>query len=137
MQRPTTASRAYRPPESERLTFEAWQQSGLDVHSTMLSGHNGKPTGTQVFVFPNEYEVGRANVGVFNWNGEPSVDVDLSAILRPGQRFKAYNCLDITTTISRAHAVLDQTYPAAPIPFPMKRDTSSPDFEAALVIPIG
>ncbi|MBZ2179164.1 MAG: hypothetical protein ACK58M_05105 [Acidobacteriota bacterium] len=46
-----------------------------------------RPTGTRVFVRPNEYEPGRAHLAVFNWDLRDRVPVDLSPFLRPGQVF--------------------------------------------------
>ena len=91
--------------EEDTLTFAEWQQLGLDSNSTMLPGRNGKPTGTKVFVFPNKYAKGRANVAVFNWDGKDTVVVDLSGALAKGQKYVVYNCLDIRQTIERAKPV--------------------------------
>ncbi len=37
-------------------------------------------TGSKVFVYPNEYETGRAHVAIFNWSGGASATVDLSTV---------------------------------------------------------
>lgn len=117
------------------LTFPQWKALGLDKHSRLIEGRDGRPTGTRVFVFPNKYEKGRANVGVFNWDALRSVDVDLSKVLRKGQPFAVYNCLDITQTLAQAKPVLEGTYTGTPINFPTRRDKISPDFDAFLVVP--
>src|SRR5262249_49525818 len=42
-----------------------------------------RPTALQVFVRPNVYEAGRANITVFNWPNSSTVSVDLTGILSP------------------------------------------------------
>jgi hypothetical protein len=47
-----------------------------------------RPSGTKVFIRPNKYEVGRANIAIYNWSNLNSVDVDLSSVLKPGDSYK-------------------------------------------------
>ena len=54
--------------------LDAWRLRGFDVNTNYQTG---KP-GPQVFVRPNAYEKGRANIVVYNWNGGSSASVDLS-----------------------------------------------------------
>jgi hypothetical protein len=42
--------------------------------------YSSRPTGTRVFVKPNKYEGGRANIIVYNWDNLNSVSVDVSGI---------------------------------------------------------
>jgi hypothetical protein len=49
---------------------------------------SSKPDGQKVFVRKNEYEPGRANVTVYDWGGDPTVDVDLSGVLTRGASFE-------------------------------------------------
>ena len=98
-------------------------------------GKDGKPTGTKVFVFPNRYEKGRANVAIFNWDGFDKVEVDLCRVLPPGQKYRIYNCLDVKQTLARAKPVLSGNYAGGKTGFPMLKDKSSPDFDAFLVLP--
>jgi hypothetical protein len=66
-------------------TFPEWQAyKGFDASST----HHESPSGTLVFVRPNEYEPGRGHVTVYNWDGQSSVSVDVSAMLSPGDRYE-------------------------------------------------
>lgn len=128
----------YGPPSSantdELQDWAGWQKLGLDKHSQMLPGKDGKPTGTKAFVFANKYENGRAQVGIFNWDGKDQVEVDLSSALKVGQKFAVYNCLDITQTIAQAKPVLTATYDGHPVPLPMRKYKISPDFDAFLVL---
>jgi hypothetical protein len=49
----------------------------------------GKPTkGLQVFVRPSEYEAGRANVIIYNWEKADSVQVNLKDVLAPGAAYE-------------------------------------------------
>ena len=45
------------------------------------------PTGVTVFVRPNAYEAGRANVVIYNWAHASVVPVDLSKVLAAGDRY--------------------------------------------------
>ncbi|HEX3157349.1 MAG TPA: hypothetical protein VHQ45_02435, partial [Gemmatimonadaceae bacterium] len=50
--------------------------------------HGGSmPSGTKVVVRPNKYEAGRANVIIYNWSGAGAVSVDLSGVLKSGERY--------------------------------------------------
>ncbi len=122
--------------DEERFNFAGWQAKGLDRNSRMLTGKDGRPTGTKTFVFPNRYEQGRANVAIFAWDGQPAVEVDLSQALKPGQKYRVYNCLDVNQTFARAQPVLEGTFDGKPVAFPMKKDISSPDFDAFIVLPL-
>jgi len=53
------------------------------------------PPRPRVFVRPNRYEPGRAHVVVYNWNQQPSVKVDLSAVLTRGQSYEMRNVQDL------------------------------------------
>ncbi len=121
--------------DAEKFSFAAWQALGLDAGSRLLPGRDGKPAGSRTFVFPNAWERGRANVAIFNWDGAESVDVDLSAALAAGQRYRIYNGLDVSQTFGRATPVLAGVFDGKPLAFPMKRDSRSPAFDAFVVLP--
>ena len=53
-----------------------------------------KPRGVNVFVRPNAYEPGRANITILNWDKLPVVDVNLAAVLAPGTPFEIRNAQD-------------------------------------------
>ena len=46
-----------------------------------------QPTGVVTFVRPNKYEPGRANIAIFNWDGDAAVNVDVSSALTPGASY--------------------------------------------------
>ena len=75
---------------SSMLSFADWKATtGLDQNSSYTVG---LPTTNKVEVLPNEYEVGRAHIVVYNWQDLASVPVDLSTTgLTHGQSFKIHN----------------------------------------------
>jgi hypothetical protein len=124
-----------RHEEDDLLTFAEWQKLGLDKHSRMVPGRQGRPTGTKTFVFPNKHRKGRAHVAVFNWDGKAAVAVDLSAVLKQGQQYRVYNCLDIKQTFALAKPVLQGVYSGKALALPMRRFRDLPDFDAFVVLP--
>jgi len=69
------------------LSFAAWINShGFDVNSTCTTN---LPTANFVTLRTNKYERGRANLVVFNWESNNTVNVDISSLgLAQGQRFE-------------------------------------------------
>jgi len=118
------------------MDFIGWQAMGLDKDGQILSTPVGRPTGSKVFVLRNKYQPGRANVGIFNWDGKDSIAVDLGKALSRGQSYVVYNCMDIRQTIAMAKPVLTGTYTGSTTAFPMRKDPLSPDFDAFLVLPV-
>jgi len=73
-------------------SFANWKTaSGFDANSTFTSG---SPTGVVVFVQPNLYESNRANIAVFNWAANDSVNVDVSSALAVGTSYEVRNVQD-------------------------------------------
>ncbi len=69
----------------QHLTFQGWQSStGFDSNSTFTPS---APTGSWVYVQPNNYEPKRANITAYNWNSAASVSANLSGILSPGDQY--------------------------------------------------
>jgi hypothetical protein len=61
-----------------QTSFSQWQgTTGLDAHSTCSTA---APTGSYVQIRKNLYDSGRANIAIYNWTGQPSVNVDLSSL---------------------------------------------------------
>lgn len=72
---------------NQPFAFTGWRQlTGLDGHSVART--NSRPQGVQVFVRPNRYEEGRANIVVYNWAGKDQVPIDLTGIVKPGLQFE-------------------------------------------------
>ncbi len=66
--------------------FDRWRQlTGFDSHS---KSENIRPSGVWIFVRPNQYEAGRANIIVYNWDLKEQIAVDVSGVLSPGTEFE-------------------------------------------------
>jgi len=70
--------------------FAGWKsRTGYDSNSSFAAS---RPTGIKVFVRPNIYEAGRANIAIYNWDLANNVTVDLSqAGLANGQLYEIRN----------------------------------------------
>jgi hypothetical protein len=73
--------------QDRTATFAGWQQtSGFDRDTDYGVS---RPTGVQVFVRPNKYVRGRANIIIYNWSGDGQVTLDLTkAGVAPGDRYE-------------------------------------------------
>ena len=52
-------------------------------------------TGVNVLVRPNQYELGRANIIVYNWAQQGTVSVDVSGILNVGDHYVVQHAQDL------------------------------------------
>ena len=101
----------------------------------------GKPTGVRTFVRSNDYELGRANVTVYNWDLQDSVSVDLSGVLATGDEFEIRNAADffgapvVTGSYTGAPVAIPMTglSVASPVGWPAPRPTG-PEFNAFVVL---
>tara|TARA_R110002073_G_scaffold148228_1_gene301230 strand:+ start:2240 stop:7267 length:5028 start_codon:yes stop_codon:yes gene_type:complete len=74
------------------VTWDQWKdRSGLDANSTLTHTVNG----TVVDVRPNQYEPGRGNAVVYNWDRLDQVELDLSEVVQVGAAFEIYDVLDL------------------------------------------
>jgi len=93
-------------------SFAEWQQvTGFDQDSTFVVGDLH---GTKVFVRPNLYQPGRANIVVYNYDRLSNVVVDVSSVLAPGTRFEVRNAEDF-----EGAPVLSGLYRGQPLWLPM------------------
>ncbi|KKM24985.1 hypothetical protein LCGC14_1599610 [marine sediment metagenome] len=98
--------------ESDRMTFQQWQgATGFDTSSQVIQGY---PDATEVFVRPNRYEAGRANIIIYNWSLDDLVEVDVSGILQPGTKFELRDVQNFF-----AEPVLSGVYNGSPLMVPM------------------
>ena len=75
--------------EDKAYEWDDWKRaSGLGSRDAVLPE---PPKASKVFVRPNRYEAGRAHIVVYNWAGGPSVAVDVSGVLKPGDRYEVRN----------------------------------------------
>ncbi len=98
----------------------AWNGKELDpqawlaaTHDSNSSFHTGTPTGTAVFVRPNQYEPGRAHIIVFNWDHAPSVQADVRGVLHAGNHYRIFNVQDLG-----GRPVAEGTWSQGPISLP-------------------
>jgi hypothetical protein len=78
-------------------------------------GSKGAGSGLHVIVRPNQYEPGRANVCVYNWDKRGSVDIDLSkAGLKQGDKFEVRDAENFF-----GPAVASGTYEGRSVSIPM------------------
>lgn len=105
--------------KSRGLTWDEWrQQSGLATKSTFTKG---APKKVRIIIRPNAYEPGRANIAVLNPAGHAEVDLDLSRVLKPGQKFRIVSAKDFF-----GPAVTEGTFEGKPVLLPMRAITPPP-----------
>jgi hypothetical protein len=97
---------------SNSYDFSGWQSAtGYDQNSTYTAGDL---SGTKIFVRPNRYEPGRANIIVYNWDNRETVTVDVSSLLAPGATYEVRNAQDFF-----AAPVLSGVFDGQPLELPM------------------
>src|SRR5438094_139790 len=89
-----------------------WTNASITANTVITSGT--KPTQPLVFVRPNAYEPGRANVIIYNWSRQASVSVDLSSVLSVGRRYEVRNVQDLFGA-----PLVSGTFGGGTISFPM------------------
>ena len=100
------------------LSFANWkQQTGFDASSALVSGGY---SGVEVYVRPNKYEPGRANIIVYNWAKQSTVSVDVSGVLPIGTSYQVRNVQDFF-----AAPVLAGVYQGGSLVLPMNGLTVS------------
>jgi len=79
--------------------FADWQtDSGYDAGGSFTINTDGVPTTNKIFLHPNLYEDGRANIIVFNWEDLASVNVDVSSVLSADQKWEVRHVFDFYGT---------------------------------------
>jgi uncharacterized protein YjdB len=120
--------------------FAAWQTASRLGATDQAQA--AAPSATQVFVRPNAYEAGRAHIIVYNWSRQGSVAVDVSAVLKPGDRYEVRNVQDLfgvpvaSGTYQGGSIVLPLAGIAPPVPVGLASSpapTTGPDFNVFLV----
>lgn len=98
--------------ENVARTWAAWQTaSGKGATDTVRAT---QPTGIKVFVRPNAYEPGRAFVTIYNWDKQSTVAVDLSSVLKPGDRYEIRHVYALN-----AAPLVSDTYTGGKVAIPM------------------
>lgn len=68
--------------------YGSWQMLGFDASGAYFNNASLRPTGTQIFLRPNQYEAGRAHLIIYNWEQQDKILVDLSSVLQSGERYQ-------------------------------------------------
>lgn len=98
--------------EDQAYDWDDWRRaSGLGATDHVLPE---PPKETKVFVRPNHYEAGRAHIVVYNWGGGADVAVDVTGVLKPGDRYEVRNIQAVFDT-----PVASGTYQGGTISIPM------------------
>lgn len=104
--------------DGAELGFAEWQAAtGWDAGSTQVDGLPGE---NKVIVRPNQYQDGRANVYVLNFEGLSQVSVDLSGVLDEGDAFVVRDVEDYF------EPVISGTFEGEPVDFPMELTDVAP-----------
>ena len=94
------------------MNLAGWQSAtGFDTHSTYT---DGTPTANWVYVRPNKYEAKRANITAYNWSLSPTVAIDVSSVLSPGDKYVIQDAQNFY-----GPAVASGTYTGGAIGIPM------------------
>lgn len=99
------------------ITQGTWTNAVVNTNTVFAAGAASRPAA--VFVRPNAYEAGRANIIVYNWSGLGSVTADLSQVLAVGDRFEVRNVQDLFGA-----PVVSGTFGGGAISIPMTGVTS-------------
>jgi hypothetical protein len=91
-----------------------------------------RPSGSKVFLRPSTYEPGRAHLTVYNWDLDPTVDVDVSSIMAPGASWILKNAQN-----PFGAAVATGTYDGGPLSVPMTAMTPATPVGASTPAPTG
>jgi len=76
----------YKDQQGAGIEYADWcKTTKLDIGSQF---NLNLPTGVEVVVRRNRYEQGRGHIVVYNWDRKGEVQVDLSGVLKAGQKFQ-------------------------------------------------
>ncbi|HEX4439269.1 MAG TPA: PKD domain-containing protein [Thermoanaerobaculia bacterium] len=101
-----------------------------------------RPTGVKVFVRKNQYEPGRANVTIYNWDRAATATVPLDGVLDNGTDYELRNAQNFF-----GPPVLSGTYQGAPLVVPLSglaaavpvglgaQAATGPDFQVFVLLP--
>lgn len=91
---------------------------GIEADEMRNNSFLPEPSTPEVVVYPNRWEVGRANIAVLNWDLKSTVEVDLSDLgLKSGDAYELRNVQDYFSDVIRG------TYANKPIMIPMTNRT--------------
>jgi hypothetical protein len=88
----------------------------------VVPGKEGRPAGMALFKRVNRYEPDRVHLTVFNWPKDAVVELDLSDVLKPGDKFRIVDVHDLWGA-----PALEGAYDGRPVKFNMM-GTWAPEF---------
>jgi len=101
-----------------------------------------RPTGQRVFVRPNQYEPGRANITVYNWDRAATASVSLQGVLEKGADFEIRNAQNffgspvLTGTYQGGSITIPLSGLAAAVPIGRPAPAATgPDFHVFVLLP--
>lgn len=98
---------------------------------TTAQTSNANPTGQTIFVRPNKYEPGRANIIVMNWDKTPTVTVDLTpSLLQIGTPFEVRDSQNFW-----GGPIVSGVYDGSPVTLPMRLTAVSKIESASFATP--
>jgi parallel beta-helix repeat protein len=104
--------------KGQEVDWTGWRErSTLDASSHFTSG---PPRGVWAFVRPNQYEKGRANIAIYNWDAAPTVCVDVSGYLPTGATYEIHDAENFF-----AAPVVSGVFDGKPIAIPMTNLTAA------------
>jgi hypothetical protein len=95
------------------LTKGSWSGSVVNHDNTVL-GASHSSQAAKVFVRPNAYETGRANIVIYNWSGQSAVSVNLGGVLHSGDHYEVHNVQNL-----RGAPVASGTFSGGSVSIPM------------------
>src|SRR5262249_18812227 len=111
-------------------SFTDWSRhTGYDRNSRLIRTATGRPTGLKIASLLNQYEAGRANIVVYNWDRKNQVEVDVSGALKNGDRFEVRNAQDLY-----GPPVSSGVYDGAPLRLPMAGSQPAQEFGAFVLM---
>lgn len=110
------------------LDWDDWRRAtGLGGSDTVRAD---APHDAKVFIRPNRYEPGRANIVIYNWARQPAVAVDVSQVLHAGDQFEVHSVQALT-----AAPVVSGVYQGGSINIPMSGVAPPPPIGRGLRTP--
>ncbi len=102
-------------PDAPTLRFDEWRRrTGFDVTSTYVAGPLPADAARDIVVRPNRYEPGRALITIWNLSNAGVAGVNVSGVLRPGDRYEVHHVYDVF-----GPAVTTGTYVGGDIELPL------------------
>ena len=98
------------------------RHSGTAQTDRMIEGENGRPMGLHLFKRVNRYEPERVHLAVYNWSKAEPVALDLSDVLKKGEKFRIMEVHDLW-----AKPALQGVYQGGPVDFSVSGDYA-PEF---------